>query len=167
MTISIIGLALPEGAILWAFLRFVMGASIAALLDISDAWLNGNTPGDQRGRVIAVYSIVLGIGSFSSQMIFLVVDAHTGGIVLMFAVVMNIAVVLVTLTSSKAPVPEKVPERRSGMFALTSWTASVAAFGSGFATLSVVSILPFYLTQYSVSENRVAMALATLYLGRL
>ena len=167
VTISIVGLELLQGAVPWAFLRFVMGASIAAVLAISDTWLNGNTPGKLRGRVIAVYAIVLGTGSLTSQMVFLFVDAEAGGFMLMFAAVMNFAVVLVALTSSQPPVAEAAAEKRSGILTITSWTAGVAAFVCGFGTVSIVSILPFYLTQHQVPAQLVAMSLAALYLGRL
>jgi MFS family permease len=100
-------------------------------------------------------------------MVFLFVDAETGGFALMFAVFMNIAVVLVAFTSSQPPALESAAKRRSSMFAITSWTASVAAFVSGFATVSIVSILPFYLTEHAVAGELVAMSLAALYLGRL
>ena len=167
VTMTIVGLELLEGAGLWAFLRFMMGASIAAVLAIADAWMNSNTPSDLRGRVIATYSIVLGVGSLASQMIFLFVDAETDDLVLMFAVVMNFAVVLVSLTSSSPPAIEAPPKRQFRMLTITSRTASVAVFVSGFAVVSITSILPFYLTKHEVAGELVAMSLATLYLGRL
>jgi MFS family permease len=167
VTITIVGLELLQGTGLWAFLRFMMGASIAAVLAISDTWMNSNTPGDLRGRVIAVYSIVLGVGALASQMIFLVVDAETDDLVLMFAVVMNFAVVLVALTSSSPPAIERPPKRQFRILTITSNTASIAAFVSGFAIVSFISILPFYLTEHGVAGELVALSLATLYLGRL
>lgn len=167
VTMAIVGLELLEGTLLWAFLRFMMGASIAAVLAISDAWMNSNTPGDLRGRVIAIYSIVLGVGSLASQMIFLVADAETEDLVLMFAIVMNLAVVLVALTSSSPPTMEAPPERQFRILTITSKTASIGAFVSGFAVVSIISILPFYLTEHGVAGELVAMSLATLYLGRL
>ena len=167
VTMAIVGLDLLEGSIQWAFLRFMMGASIAAVLAISDTWMNSNTPDDLRGRVIATYSIVMGVGSLASQMIFLVVDAETDDLVLMFAVVMNFAVVLVALTSSSPPVIERPPKRQFRILTITSNTASIAAFVSGFAIVSVISILPFYLTEHGVAGELVALSLATLYLGRL
>jgi len=110
VTISIVGLELLEGTGLWAFLRFMMGASIAAVLAISDTWMNSNTPNNLRGRVIATYSIVLGVGSLASQMIFLIVDAGADGLILMFAVIMNFSVVLVSLASSSPP-GMKIPQK--------------------------------------------------------
>jgi len=167
VTMAIVGLELLEGTGLWAFLRFMMGASIAAVLAISDTWMNSNTPGNLRGRVIAIYSIVMGVGSLASQMIFLVVDAETDDLVLTFAVVMNFAVVLVSLTSSSPPTIEPPPKRQFRILTITSKTASIAAFVSGFATVSIISILPFYLTEHEVAGELVAMSLAVLYLGRL
>jgi MFS family permease len=129
--------------------------------------MNSNTPSDLRGRVIATYSIVMGVGSLASQMIFLLVDAEADGFVLMFAIVMNFAVVLVSLTSSSPPAIERPVKRQFRILTITSKTASVSAFASGFAIVSIISILPFYLTEHEVSAELVAMALATLYLGRL
>ena len=167
VTMAIVGLDLLEGSIQWAFLRFMMGASIAAVLAISDAWMNSNTPIDLRGRVIAIYSIVMGVGSLASQMIFLVADAETDDLVLVFAVVMNFAVVLVALTSSSPPAIERLSKRQFRLLTITSKTASIAAFVSGFATVSIISILPFYLTEHGVAGELVALSLAALYLGRL
>jgi MFS family permease len=167
VTMTIVGMELLEGTTLWAFMRFMMGASIAAVLAISDAWMNSNTPSDLRGRVIAIYSIVMGVGSLVSQMIFLVVDAETDDFILMFAVVMNFAVVLVALTSSAPPAIERPPKRQFRLLTITSKTASIAAFVSGFAIVSLISILPFYLTEHGVAGELVALSLATLYLGRL
>ena len=167
VTMAIVGMELLEGTGLWAFLRFMMGASIASVLAISDAWMNSNTPSNLRGRVIATYSIVMGVGSLASQMIFLLVDAEAEGFVLMFAVVMNFAVVLVAFTSSSPPTIQSPPKKRFRILTITSMTASIAAFVSGFAVVSIISLLPFYLTEHKVPAELVAMALATLYLGRL
>lgn len=167
VTMTIVGMELLEGTGLWAFLRFMMGASIAAVLAISDAWMNSNTPGNLRGRVIATYSIVLGMGSLTSQMIFLFVDAGTDDLVLMFAIVMNFAVVLVLFTSSNPPTMEAPLKKKFRMLTITSKTAGISAFVSGFAIVSIISIGPFYLIEHEVTSELVAMALATLYLGRL
>ena len=167
VTMAIVGMELLEGVGLWAFLRFMMGASIASVLAISDAWMNSNTPSNLRGRVIATYSIVMGLGSLASQMIFLLVDAEADGFVLMFAIVMNFAVVLVAFTSSSPPTIEPPPKKRFRILTITSMTASIAAFVSGFIVVSIISILPFYLTEHEVTAELVAISLAALYLGRL
>lgn len=100
-------------------------------------------------------------------MIILWIDAEADGFVLMFAVVMNFAVVLVSLASSNPPPLERSPKTRFRILIITSKTASVAVFVSGFVVVSITSILPFNLTELELPGGLVARSLAALYLGRL
>ena len=167
MTIAIVALEILDGVAAWTLLRFTMGASFAAVMAISDAWINDKAPGDQRGRIIAIYSTVLGLASIASQLLFFGFDATDDGFVLVFAISMNLAVVLVALGTSRPP---DLEQKSSSYFkppTFVSTPATVAAFAAGFSTASLVSIMPFYLTDHGVEENLVAGSIAALYLGRL
>ena len=167
MTIAIVALEMLDGVAAWTLLRFTMGASFAAVMAISDAWINDKAPGDQRGRIIAIYSTVLGLASIASQLLFFGFDATDDGFVLVFAISMNLAVVLVALGTSRPP---DLEQKSSSYFkppTFVSTPATVAAFVAGFSTASLVSIMPFYLTDHGVEENLVAGSIAALYLGRL
>lgn len=167
LTVTIIALDLFDAVTAWALLRLLMGASLAAVLAVADTWINDRTPNDRRGRVIAVYSIVAGLAAITSQLVFLTLDAQTDGFVLLFAIAMNIAVVMVAITSAKAPEVKREPRKSLLAFTSTSMTANVAVFTHGFMVTAIISIFPFYGTDHGVSENIIALALATLYLGRL
>jgi MFS family permease len=167
LTISIVALDLAYEVSLWAMLRFSMGASMAAILAISDAWINNKAPSDQRGRIIAVYAILLGSASLVGQIVFLVADAGADGFVLTFAITTNIAVVVVAIASRDAPVLHEQPKRRLFSLTSTSMAANVGAFASGFMVTSTVSILPFYQLSHGVDEDLVAVVLITLHIGRL
>lgn len=167
LTIAIIILDLIDGVGLWAFLRFVMGASMAMALAVSDSWINSRAPNEQRGRVIAVYSIIMGCAALTSQFVFLFLDGSAEGFILIFAISMNLGVVLVAVTSTRAPEVKREPHRPFRFVTSTSVTANVAAFASGFMVTSVISIVPFYQRSHGVPEEIVAMVIATLYLGRL
>jgi MFS family permease len=167
LTITIILLDMVDGVGMWAFLRFTMGAAMAAILAIADGWINIRTPNESRGRVIAIYSIVFGLASVLSQGAFLVVDADSEHFVLMFAIAMNIAVVLVGITSAQAPVMPIVKRKSWRSMTGVSITAGVGSFTSGFMTTSFVSIIPFYLTNNGVDDALVATAMIVTYSGRL
>ena len=111
LTITIVGLDLFGGVEAMALIRFVMGMSVALVLAVSDSWINLISPADKRGRVIAVYSIVLGAASIASQMVFLFLDSDASGFVLVFAITMNLSVVLVAMTSASAPEVVRVSGR--------------------------------------------------------
>jgi len=167
LTITIVGLDLFGGVEAMALIRFVMGMSVALVLAVSDSWINLISPADKRGRVIAVYSIVLGAASIASQMVFLFLDSDASGFVLVFAITMNISVVLVAMTSTSAPEVVRVPSRSRSYFIGVPLVPGVNAFAAGFVTTSIVSVVPFYLANNGVAENTVAMMLAALYMGRL
>ena len=167
LTITVILLEMVDGVASWAFLRFSMGASMAAILAIADGWINIRTPNASRGRVIAIYSIVIGLASVLSQVVFLVMDADSENFVLIFAVAMNIAVVLVAITSAQAPVTQIKKRKSWRSLTSTSITANVASFTSGFMATSFVAIVPFYFTKNGLDDALVATTMIVIYLGRL
>jgi MFS family permease len=166
-TITILGLELLEGVALWAFLRFCMGVSIAAVLAVSDAWINGRVTSGIRGRVIAVYAIVLGTGSILSQLTFLLIGPTADAMLPAIAIMMNIAVVLVVLSPAAAPTVEAEGPKRLFSLTISSGPSIFASFVAGFCIVSIISIVPFYLTEYGVRTELVILFPLSFYLGRL
>lgn len=167
LTIAIVAMDMSDSIWVWAGLRLLMGFSVAATTAVADSWINGNTPNDKRGRVIAVYAIILGLASIASQLAFLFLDSGDDGFVLLFAIAMNIALVLVALTSSVPPEsPQTSPKAFAG-WSNVSTVASLGAFTSGFVRAGIFAMIPFYLTSNGVSENVLALLIAMIYSGRL
>jgi MFS family permease len=166
LTISIVGIDMTNSSAAWALLRFLMGASMAAVIAACDAWINETTTNEQRGSVIAIQSIVYGLALLASQMVFLLLDAGED-FVLVFAITMNLSVVMVAMTSASAPKIVRIKSRTFGSFAPVSAAVSVSAFASGFMIASVVSLVPFYFASNGVPSDVVAMVLASVFLGRL
>jgi MFS family permease len=167
LTIAIVALDISDTPLVWAGLRMMMGFAVAVTTAVTDAWINDKTPDDRRGRVIAIYAMVLGVASVLSQMAFFFLDAGSNGFVLMFAIAMNCAVVLVALTSAAPPEVTAPPTSLFTGLSSVSKAATVGAFSSGFARAAYISIVPFYLRTHGLDENLIALSLAMLYLGRL
>ena len=165
-TVSIIGLEALDNTLSWAALRFVTGASIAIVLAVSDTWINHEAPKDRRGQVIALYSIILGLASIGSQVVFLGMGSDAESLILYFAALMNISVAVIAVTKSEQPV---VPPATGSKATLNipSPTAGLGAFVSGFSVTSIISVLPFYLTSHGLSVSLVAIVIMLLYGGRL
>ncbi|MEP5766369.1 MAG: MFS transporter [Halieaceae bacterium] len=167
MTIAIVALELLDGIAALTVLRFLMGASFAAVMAIADSWINDKAPSDQRGRILAVYSVFLGLASILSQVFFLTLDATEDGFVLTFAISMNMAVVLVALGTTKQPKLGGTAPKYLRPLSFVSTPATIAAFNSGFCTTAIIAITPFYLAEHGVDENLIAMVIGAIYLGRL
>ncbi|WP_428644678.1 MFS transporter [Roseibium sp.] len=165
-TITIVGMDIGHSTTSWAVLRFVMGASIAAVLAVSDSWISSTARDGTLGRVIAVYSIVLGFASVVSQLVFLWLGDDADQLTLFFAILMNLSVVvLVGSGVPQPPAPEASPKLL--VFSMPSLTAGTAAFVSGFCVAVITSVMPFSLSVYDVPVDRIAAAVLFLYLGRL
>jgi MFS family permease len=167
LTIAIVALDISDTPLVWAALRMMMGFAVAVTTAVTDAWINDKTPNDRRGRVIAIYAMILGVASVLSQMAFFFLDAGSDGFVLMFAIAMNCAVVLVVLTSAEPPGVSAPPASLFAGLSSVSRAATVGAFSSGFVRAAYISIVPFYLRSHGLEEDLVALSLAMLYLGRL
>jgi MFS family permease len=167
MTITIVALEMLDSAFAWILLRFLMGASFAAVMAIADSWINDKAPRDQRGKILAVYAVVLGLASIVSQVLFLALDASDEGFVLTFAISMNLAVVLVALGTTSQPTLIGTAPAYFRPLCFVSTPATVSSFTSGFCTTSLLTIAPFYMAEHSVEENLVAMLVGSIYFGRL
>lgn len=165
-TITIIGLEALDNTFSWAALRFVMGASIATVLAVSDTWINHEAPKDRRGQVIALYSIILGLASIGSQVVFLWMGSDAESLILYFAALMNISVAVIAVTKSEQPVMPPATGSKTALN-IPSPTAGLGAFVSGFSVSSTISVLPFYLTSHGLSVSLVAIVIMLLYGGRL
>ncbi len=142
-------------------------AVVAAAMAIADSWINDKAPNEQRGRILAVYSVFLGLASFLSQVFFLTIDSREDGFILTFALTMNLAVVLVALGTTKQPTLGESAPSYIRPLTFVSAPATAAAFTAGFCTTSLISILPFYLAEHDTHEDIVALAVGTIYLDRL
>lgn len=156
-----------QNVIIWSILRFSMGAAIAAMLTISDSWINERSSDETRGRVIAIYALLIGIGSIASQLIFFVVDAAVEGFISALAIMFNISVVVICIAGARAPALETPNSSATWTLEISSPTAAAAAFAHGFIVMSIISIVPFYLANKGVPNELVAMLVASFFAGRL
>jgi len=156
-----------KNVIVWSLLRFTMGAAIAATFAISDAWINERSPNEIRGRVIAIYSILISIASIASQLVFFLVDVAFDGFYSALAIMFNISVVIICMMN--APVPRVESSSSGGMLKLKiiSATGLAAAFTSGFIAMSIITIIPFYLAAKGVTSELIALSVIFIFVGRL
>lgn len=166
-TITITLFELSDSAVTWAISRFFMGVAIAMVLAVSDSWMNNNAASDKRGRVIAIYSIVMGLSSIASQSAFLLLDSEDSGFALLFAVAVNVAVMLVTVSATNVPEVKQTGAEKLRFFTKVPKVAGLNAFVAGFSSASFVALIPFYMASNGVTENLVAMFMGMFFVGRL
>lgn len=88
---------------LWALLRFISGFAFYGLLIILESWLNEKSTHEDRGKVLALYTIVFYLSTAIGQL-FLNIDEHfKQAIFTIGSVLVLFSVVIITLTKIKEP----------------------------------------------------------------
>jgi len=169
-----LGCAVVLGAILlfpvfenqtaWFILRFVMGLGLALPWVVSETWINMVTPDSSRGRVMAIYTMVLGLGFAIGPGIIAVFGSQGTLPYLISAAFFGFCLLPVFKVRHLAPKMD-VPEhtRMSGL-ARSAPTILGAAVLAGVMDSAIFSFLPLYGLRLGFSESY-AVTLLTLFLA--
>jgi len=97
----------------WIVLRMLHGACYAGLVIVAESWLNAATDRNRRGRVLAIYNIVLMAAWISSQPLLTV--AAPSGFLLFCVVSICLSLALVPITLGRVTVPGVVTATRASL----------------------------------------------------
>ncbi len=159
----------------WALLRGISGLSFAAIYVVVESWLNDTSTRATRGRLFAVYMVVLYIGLGGAQFLLIPANPRTATPFMLAGAFISLAMVPILIAAQRAPeiaLPRKVSYRELyrdsplGVVAVTvagMVTSSVYSMGpvyaqlsglrtSGVATFMGVSVLAAVLGQYPVGR---------------
>lgn len=159
--------SVTQVAALLILLRFFIGLSTASLFAIGDAWINETAEEQSRGRILAIYAVVVGLVAVGSQaMVFLTADNVTQTFAVV-ALLYCFAIVVISTTKSNPPdTGTKIALRVRGVIK-ASPAAAVGALVSGIVTTNLLSVAPFGAAQLGVLPTDIAIAIAFIYLGRV
>jgi MFS family permease len=159
----------------WGAMRLVQGLCFAGLYVVAESWLNDRATRENRGRLFAVYMLVLYVGLGSAQFLLVLADPRTPIPFMLVAVLISLAMVPIVVSAQRVPehaVPRKVRLRdlyRNSPLGIVSVTISglisaiIFSMGpvyarlsgldtSSVATFMAVSILAAVITQYPVGR---------------
>ena len=161
--------------VVWATMRLISGVCFAGIYVVAESWLNDRASKTNRGRLLAIYMLVLYVGLGTSQFLLIPANPSTPTPFMLVSVLISLSMVPIVVSAQQAPepaLPRKVRYRDlyrnsplgvvavsvSGMISSIVFTmgpvyARLTGFGnSGVATFMAVSILAAVLTQYPVGR---------------
>jgi MFS family permease len=159
----------------WGAMRLVSGLCFAGIYVVAESWLNDRASSANRGRLFAVYMVVLYIGLGAAQFLLVLSDPRTPAPFMLVSVLISLAMVPIVVSAQRVPnhaVPRKVRLRELygnsplGVVAVTmSGLISSIVFSmgpvyarlsgletTGVATFMAVSILAAVVTQYPIGR---------------
>jgi MFS family permease len=160
---------------IWGAMRLISGLCFAGIYVVAESWLNDRASRANRGRLFAVYMLVLYVGLGAAQFLLILSDPRTPTPFMLVSVLISLAMVPIVISAQKVPerpVPSKVRLRDLyhntplGVVAITlSGLISAIIFSMGpvyarlsgldtknVATFMAVSILAAVVTQYPVGR---------------
>lgn len=151
----------------WAIMRAVFGFAIAGLYMVTESWLNGRTPREYRGRMLAFYGIATYAALGSGQ--FLVNLWPIGEFQLFCLAALLLGVSLIPVSLTRAPTPEAIethPVRIRRLYKISP----LGTVGSLFAGVMVGSFLalgPVFGRKVGLSVAEVSVLMGLSLLGGL
>src|ERR1700720_3872043 len=159
----------------WGAMRLVSGLCFAGIYVVAESWLNDRATRANRGRLFAMYMLILYVGLGAAQFLLILSDPRTPAPFMLVAVLISLAMVPIVVSAQQVPnhaVPRTVHLRELyknsplGVVAVTmSGLISAIIFSMGpvyarlsgletdsVATFMAVSILAAVVTQYPVGR---------------
>ena len=159
----------------WSVTRLMSGVCFAGIYVVAESWLNDRASHTNRGRLLAVYMLVLYVGLGAAQFLIIVASPSTATPFMLVSLLISLSMVPIAVSAQQLPqpaLPKKVSYAElyrnsplgvvgvcaSGMisaiiFSMGPVYARLRGLGSsGIATFMAVSILAAVLTQYPVGR---------------
>lgn len=151
----------------WIMLRAIHGACFAGLVIVTESWLNIATERNSRGRVLAIYGIVV-YGAWAASQPLLSLSPPSG-FVLFCLVSICLSLALVPITLMRAAAPGVVEVGRASMRQLfkISPVAIVGAFAVGLVTSAFFGMAPTFAQRIGMDNGEIATFLGVTLIGAL
>lgn len=149
----------------WGAVRFLTGVSYAGLYIVIESWLNDAVDNKGRGKMMAVYLIVMYVAMALGQYLLIVADPGQMELFVLTSVLVSIALIPISLSSRPAPHfgdTEKVSVR---ILWEKSHLGVYGVFASGIAGACLFSIGPIYAMQAGLGLAQVSTFIASAIVG--
>ena len=166
-TIAILGLALTDTYLLWLLLRLLTGWSLAGFYTVIESWLNDQAANEQRGRLLALYTIIC-LGSMALGQMLIGLDGVTLAELFPVAGMLIVGATLpVALTTRPQPAPPVQVTFSAGVAYRASQVGFVSAGLSGLVMGLLWSLGAVHVADVSGSIETGARFMLAVLLGGL
>ena len=148
-------------------LRFLTGLATATMFSIGDAWINETAEEYSRGRVLAIYAVVIGLMSVFSQILVIIVPGDVLDSFVLIALVYCLSIVVIATTRTNPPdTGSKATVRFRGV--IKEAPAAVAGIiAMGMVSTTILSVAPYNAAKLGIEIRDIALIIGAIYLGRV
>ncbi len=144
----------------WALMRLLTGVCFAGIYVVAESWLNHRASRANRGRLLAIYMLVLYVGLGAAQFLLTLSNPATPAPFMLVSALISLAMVPIVVSASPAPEPA-VPRRvRYRDLYHDSPLGVVAVAASGLFSSIIFAIGPVYARLSGLNTKGVASFMA-------
>ena len=147
--------------------RFTTGLATAALFAIGDAWVSQSADGNSRGRLLAIYAMLLGALSVGSQIMIPVLPDDINVAFVVVSLLYCLAIVILTAARTDPPSAHADASVRLKAVFRDSPTAWLGSFTVGMIATTLLNVGPYRAATQGIDAEEIALAIGALYLGRI
>jgi MFS family permease len=151
----------------WAVMRTVLGFAVAGLYMVAESWLNGRTPREYRGRVLAFYSIATYAALGGGQFLLNLWPVDSFHLFSLSALLLAVSLIPVAMT--RAPSPELIEARPVDVRRLyvISPLGAIGSLAAGIMAGGFMALGPVFGRQVGLSVAEVSVLMGAGVLGGL
>jgi len=149
----------------WSLARLINGFAMSGLFIVGESWLNEAATNRTRGRMLAIYMVVLMGGLAAGQMLIVLGDPSGIALFIAASILVSVAVIPITLSTSPAPrpvLPGKLPIAQV-------WHAAplgiFASFSQGVGVAALLTLGAVYGARSGMSVDRIALFTSAAVVG--
>jgi MFS family permease len=146
--------------LVWGAMRLVSGICFAGIYVVAESWLNDRASRANRGRLLAVYMLVLYLGLGAAQFLLIASNPLTPSPFMLVSVLISLAMVPIMVSAQQ--LPERSAPRKVSLPALyrNSPLGIVGVTVSGLISATIFSMGPVYARLNGLTTTQVATFMA-------
>ena len=165
--IAILSMHFADGLVALAVLRFVFGANAAGLAVIVESWLNTLVSNEQRGRVLTLYVLVVGLFFGAGQLLSQNLNVRGPEMLLIAAIATTLALVPMAAIDVRAPVPPHGVKVEILKALRTSPVSVLACLLNGLVATAFITVGPLFGERIGLRQGEIILLMACVSLGGL
>ena len=144
----------------WSAMRLLSGVCFAGIYVVAESWLNDRASRANRGRLLAVYMLVLYIGLGAAQFLLIVSNPHTTTPFMLVSVLISLAMVPIVVSAQQMPARATPDKLRVRDLYGNSPLGIVAITVSGLISSIIFSMGPVYARLSGLETKSIAAFMA-------
>lgn len=149
----------------WFLLRVITGVCLCGVYIVTESWLNGRAGNEYRGRLFAVYMVILLGATAAAQFLLNLADPKGYTLFILVSLLLSLSIVPILLADSPAPPITRRQPVRLGELYRVSPLGTLGVIGSGVASAALYALGPVYAGQIGLSLKGISTFMAVAILG--